>query len=122
LTILMHPAGKVTLSSGLLPRKALALARDWVSKGLAAMAPSLRTGPVLVETDLDAEGQVRLPKVSVFGKDQNFLWRDTPATWRTDAILAATQTALMPDEPAALREGWIRVAPPKPPTPTGGAT
>jgi hypothetical protein len=87
------------------------------------MAPSLRTGPVLVETDLDAEGQVRLPKVSVFGKDQNFLWRDTPATWRTDAILAATQTALMPDEPAALREGWIRVAPPKPPTPTqGGAT
>jgi len=122
LTILMHPAGKVTLSSGLLPRKALALARDWVSKGLAAMAPSLRTGPVLVETDLDVEGQVRLPKVSVFGKDQNFLWRDTPATWRTDAILAATQTALMPDEPAALREGWIRVAPPKPPTPTGGAT
>jgi hypothetical protein len=115
LTILMHPAGKVTLSSGLLPRKALALARDWVSQGLAAMAPSLRTGPVLVETDLDAEGQVRLPKVSVFGKDQNFLWRNTPATWRTDAILAATQTALMPDEPAALREGWIRVAPPKAP-------
>ena len=121
LTILMHPAGKVMLSSGLLPRKALALARDWVGKGLAAMAPSLRTGPVLVETDLDAEGQVRLPKVSVFGKDQNFLWRDTPATWRTDAILAATQTALMPDEPAALREGWIRVAPPKAPPP-GGAT
>ena len=64
-----------------------------------------------VETDLDTEGQVRLPKVSVFGKDQNFLWRDTPATWRTDAILAATQTALLPDAPAELREGWIRVAP-----------
>jgi hypothetical protein len=118
LTILMHPTGKATLTSGLLPRKALALARDWVGKGLAAIAPSLRTGPVLVETDLDTEGQVRLPKVSVFGKDQNFLWRDTPATWRTDAILAATQTALLPDEPAELREGWIRVAPPKPEVPT----
>jgi hypothetical protein len=111
LTILMHPAGKCSLTSGVLPRKSLALARDWVGPGLARIAPSLRTGPVLVETDLDAEGQVRLPKVSVFGKDQNFLWRDTPATWRTDAILAATQTALLPDTPAELREGWIRVAP-----------
>ena len=114
LTILMHPAGKCSLTSGLLPRKALGLARDWVGPGLAAIAPSLRTGPVLVETDLDKEGQVRLPKVSVFGKDQNFLWRDTPATWRTDAILAATQTALLPDEPAEAREGWIRVAPAAP--------
>jgi len=114
LTIFMHPAGKASLTSGVLPRKALALARDWVGPGLAAIAPSLRTGPVLVETDLDTEGQVRLPKVSVFGKDQNFLWRDTPATWRTDAILAATQTALLPDTPAELREGWIRVAPTAP--------
>lgn len=114
LTLLMHPAGKVTLTSGVLPRKSLALARDWVGPGLAAIAPSLRTGPVLVETDLASEGQVRLPKVSVFGKDQNFLWRDTPATWRSDAILAATQTALLPDSPAELREGWIRVAPAKP--------
>jgi hypothetical protein len=114
LTILMHPAGKASLTSGILPRKALALARDWVGPGLAAIAPSLRTGPVLVETDLDTEGQVRMPKVSVFGKDQNFLWRDTPATWRTDAILAATQTALLPDTPAEFREGWIRVAPDKP--------
>ncbi|MDB5752849.1 MAG: hypothetical protein JWP65_3270 [Ramlibacter sp.] len=118
LTILMHPAGKATLTSGVLPRKALALARDWVGPGLAAIAPSLRTGPVLVETDLAAEGQVRLPKVSVFGKDQNFLWRDTPASWRTDAILAATQTALLPDSPAEVREGWIRVAPAEP----GGGT
>ena len=121
LTILMHPVGKATLTSGILPRKALALARDWVGPGLAAIAPSLRTGPVLVETDLATTGQVRLPKVSVFGKDQNFLWRDTPATWRTDAILAATQTALLPDTPAELREGWIRVAPTKPDDAGGGA-
>lgn len=119
LTLFMHPAGKCSLTSGLLPRKAVALARDWVGPGLAKIAPSLRTGPVLVETDLDKEGQVRLPKVSVFGKDQNFLWRDTPATWRTDAILAATQTALLPDTPAELREGWIRVAPDAP-KPEGG--
>jgi hypothetical protein len=124
LTVLMHPAGKLYMSSGLLPRKALALARDWVGPGLAALAPTLRTGPVLVETDLAAQGdkgQVRLPKVSVFGKDQNFLWRDTPATWRTDAILAATQTALLPETPAEFREGWIRVAPEVPDAQGGGA-
>jgi hypothetical protein len=121
LTLLMHPNGKAHISSGLLPRKALALARDWVGKGLAAIAPSLRTGPVLVETDLAAKGQVRLPKVSVFGKNQNFLWRDTPGSWRSDAILAATQTALLPDTPAELREGWIRVAPDTPDAPAAPA-
>jgi hypothetical protein len=113
LTLFMHPAGKAYLTSGILPREAIGLARDWVGPGLAAIAPSLRTGPVLVETDLDTNNEVRLPKVSVFGKDQNFLWRDTPATWRTDAILAATQTALLPEKPAEFREGWIRVAPDK---------
>lgn len=113
LTLLMHPAGEANLTSGMLPRRALALARNWVGPGLAAIAPSLRTGPVLVETDLDADAQVRLPKISVFGNDQNFLWRDTPGSWRTDAILAATQSALLPDSPAEFREGWIRVAPPE---------
>ncbi len=122
LTILMHPGGQCNLTSGVLPRKRLALARDWVSSGLAAIAPSLRTGPVLVEADLDPQKQVRLPKVSVFGKNQNFLWRDTPASWRQDAILAATQTALLPDLPGELREGWIRVMPEVTDTTTTPAT
>ena len=111
LTVLMHPAGRCHLTSGVLPRKALGLARDWVGPGLAALSPSLRTGPLMVETDLADDAKVRLPKVSVFGTDQNFWWRDTPATWRSDAILAATQTALLPDSPAELRDGWIRLAP-----------
>jgi hypothetical protein len=122
LTLLMHPAGKAHLTSGVLPRRAVALARNWVGPGLAAIAPSLRTGPVLVEIDLDEAAQVRLPKVSVFGTDQSFLWRDTPGTWRTDAILAATQSALLPDGPGELREGWIRVSPEPPVAAPGTAT
>jgi hypothetical protein len=118
LTILLHPAGKMFLSSGILPRTSFSLARDWVAPGLARIAPALRTGPVLVETDLALEGQVRLPKVSVFGTDQDFWYRDTPGSWRSDAILAATQTALLPDTPAELRDGWIRVRP----TPEGTET
>jgi hypothetical protein len=116
-TLLMHPAGKAYLTSGVVPRTAIQLARDWVGDGLAKLAPSLRTGPLLVETDLNDKQQVRLPKVSVYGTNQAFLWRDTPGSWRTDAILAATQTALLPDTPAAFRDGWIRVVPDQP----GGA-
>jgi len=114
LTLLMHPAGKAFLSSGVLPRTSVALARNWVGPGLARIAPALRTGPVLVETDLAVEGQVRLPKVSVFGTDQDFWWRETPGTWRNDAILAATQTALLPETPAEFRDGWVRVRPTTP--------
>ena len=106
LTLLMHPAGRVHLTSGVLPRKALDLAREWVAPGLARISPSLRTGPLLIEPD-----QVRLPKVSVFGAKQVFTRRDTPATWRDDPILAATQTALLPDGATSVQDGYIRVMP-----------
>jgi hypothetical protein len=106
LTLLMHPAGRVHLTSGVLPRKAIDLAREWVAPGLARLSPSLRTGPLLIEPD-----QVRLPKVSVFGARQVFTRRDTPATWRDDPILAATQTALLPDGPTSVQDGYIRVMP-----------
>ena len=112
LTLLMHPAGQVHLTSGVLPRKALALAREWVAPGLARLSPSLRTGPLLIDPD-----QVRLPKPSVFGAKQVFTRRTTPATWRDDPILAATQTALLPDGPSTVQDGYIRVMP----TSDGGA-
>jgi hypothetical protein len=106
LTLLMHPASRVHLTSGVLPRKSLALARDWVAPALAAMASSVRIGPVLVDP-----AQVRLPVVSALPREQVFTRRDTPYTWRDDPILAATQSALLPDLPAEVQEGYIRVAP-----------
>jgi hypothetical protein len=106
LTLLMHPAGAVNLTSGVLPRKSLRLARDWVSPGLARMAPSVRVGPVLVDPE-----NVRMPKVASLGKEQTFTRRDGPYTWRDDPILAATQAALLPEAPAEAQEGWVRVTP-----------
>jgi hypothetical protein len=106
LTLLMVPGGHVHLTSGILPRKALELARDWVAPGLAVMAPSVRVGPVLVDP-----AQVRLPKISAFPKKQIFTRRATPSTWKDDPILAATQTALLPDLPHEVQEGYIRIAP-----------
>jgi hypothetical protein len=106
LTLLMHPAGKVHLTSGVVPRKSLQLARDWVAPGLAVIAPSARVGPVLIDP-----ATVRLPKISAFPKDQMFTRRDTPSTWKNDPILSATQAALLPDLPHEVQEGYIRIAP-----------
>jgi hypothetical protein len=106
LTLLMNPASRVHLTSGVLPRKSLGLARDWVAPGLARISPSLRTGPLLIDPD-----QVRLPKPSVFGTKQVFTRRTTPAAWKDDPILAATQTALLPDQPSSVQDGYIRVQP-----------
>jgi hypothetical protein len=106
LTLLMHPGGKVHLSSGILPRTEKALARDWVNPGLSVLAPSLRCGPLLIDAD-----KVRLPKVASFPAEQLFTHRDTPTTWKDDPILAATQSALLPDTAPEIQEGWVRIDP-----------
>ncbi len=109
LTLLMHPGGKVHVTSGITPRTSVALARDWVQPGLSVMAPSVRVGPLLIDAD-----QVRLPKVASFPAAQLFTRRDSPGSWRDDPILAATQAAYLPDEASAIEEGWIRIAPEEP--------
>ena len=116
LTILMLPGGKAHLTSGILPRKSLALADEWVGPGLRRLVPSLRTGPVLVDP-----AQVRLPKVASFGPDQQFTRRTGPLTWRDDPIVAASTAAYLPPMPHEAQEGWIRVAPAPSPPAAGGA-
>jgi hypothetical protein len=115
LTLLMLPAGRVHLTSGVLPRKALALAHDWVAPGLAALMPSVRTGPLLVDPE-----EIRLPLVASLGDAQTFTRRTGPLTWRDDPIVAATQSALLPRMPHEAQEGWIRVLP-RDPSSAGGA-
>jgi len=114
LTLLMHPGGKVYLTSGILPRTNRSLSRDWIEPGLKVLAPSLRCGPLLIDAD-----KVRLPKVASFPAEQLFTHRDTPTTWKDDPILAATQAALLPDTAPEIQEGWVRIAP-NPPSAPGG--
>ena len=114
LTLLLSPGSKVHATCGVLPRKSLALARDWFHDALVRLSPSFRFGPVL--TDPDA---VRLPMVTGLGDRQEYTRRDTPITWRDDPIVAATQTAYLPDLPSALSEGWIRVQQVEPGTEAG---
>jgi hypothetical protein len=116
LTMLMLPAGKVHLTSGVLPRKSLALNHDWVAPGLAALMPSVRVGPLLVDPS-----EIRLPLVASLGDRQTFTRRTGPLTWRDDPIVAATQAALLPRLPHEAQEGWIRVLPEEPTSSTGAA-
>jgi len=109
LTLLMLPAGKVHLTSGVLPVKALSLANEWVGPGLRKLMPSIRVGPLLVDPS-----EIRLPLPALLGDKQTFTRRTGPLTWKDDPILAATQTALLPRMPHEAQEGWIRVTPEEP--------
>ena len=118
LTVLMLPGSTASVTCGLVPRVTVQLQRAWYAPGLEKLSPSIRVGPVLVDP-----GQVRLPAVTALGQRQALTHREGPLGWQDDAILAATQEALLPDRASALREGWIRVDPSPPPPPgTGSGT
>jgi hypothetical protein len=113
LTVLMVPGGSVHATSGLLPRVAVALARDWVADALQALAPSFRVGPLLLDPKT-----VRLPKITALPSQQVFTARTDETTWADSTIAAATQDALLPDDPPLFRDGYIRAQP----APPGGAS
>jgi len=104
LTLLMLPAGKVNVTSGVLPRKSIQLHNDWIESGLKRLVPSVRVGPVLVDGT-----EIRLPKINLLGENQRFIRRTGPLTWREDPIVAASQSAHLPRLPHEIQEGWVRV-------------
>jgi hypothetical protein len=109
LTVLMAPGGSVHATSGLLPRVAVALARDWVADALQALMPSFRVGPLLLDPKT-----VRLPKITALPSQQVLTARTDETTWADSTIAAATQDALLPDDPPLFREGYIRAQPAPP--------
>ena len=109
LTVLMAPGGSAHATCGLLPRVRTSLSRDWVAPALKALTPTFRVGPVLVDS-----GAVRVPKTTGLPRQQVFTARADPASWRDDPIAAATQDALLPADPAVVREGYLRITLPDP--------
>jgi hypothetical protein len=51
-----------------------------------------------------------MPLAAALGRDQAWTRRDGPTSWRDDPIVAATQQALLPETPAVVQEGYLRVA------------
>jgi hypothetical protein len=102
----MDPAAKVHLTSGIVPRKSIELARDWTAPALDRLLPSFRVGPVLVDPE-----EVRMPISNLLAGGQDWTRRGTETTWRDDPIVAATMQALLPEDAAVLEEGYIRLNP-----------
>ena len=110
LTVLMVPGGAAHATCGVLPRIKVMLARDWMADALQRLSPSFRIGPVLLD-----------PKTVRHAEDHRAARRTrssprgpTETTWQDDPIAAATQDALLPDDPPVLREGYVRAQPPAP--------
>jgi len=108
LTVLVEPLTTVHATIGLAPRKEIGMRREWVNDGLAAIAPTFRFGPVLVDPK-----HIRMP----LPQDLNGTWvwdyRAAAATWSEDAATAATDDALLNPMPPTAMEGWLKLNPPK---------
>jgi hypothetical protein len=102
LTLLAVPATDVHATVGLLPQKAVGMRRDWVSTGLAQLAPNWRYGPVLIDRKA-----TRIPVASDVHGTWSWHHRAAPGSWTTDTIVTATPTAILPDDRVSAQYGWI---------------
>ncbi|HEY1502142.1 MAG TPA: hypothetical protein VGF88_21375 [Acidobacteriaceae bacterium] len=110
LTLLVEPHCVVHAISGVLPRKDIGMRREWVAAALAALSPTFRFGPVLVDPKT-----LRMPVPNEIHGTWSWDHRADITTWAEDPIVAATQDAHLRPDPASGTEGWMRMMPPPPP-------
>ena len=110
LTLLMEPHSLIHATSGITPRKALGMRREWVTAGLAAIAPTFRFGPVLVDTK-----RIRMPIASELHGTWSWCHRIDATTWQEDEVVNASGDGQLPRDPVEAQEGWLKLSPEKPP-------
>jgi hypothetical protein len=118
-TLLLDPRGDVHAFTGILPTKVVRLPGAYFHDALARMAVTFRTGPVL--TDALA---ITVPGPSELNGTWSWVqrikplpanWTNSdwinPAGWKTEPIVNADPQARLPDAPARLLEGWLKLTP-----------
>jgi hypothetical protein len=114
-TLLLDPRGDAHAFTGILPVKTVSLPAAYFEDALKTMAVTFRTGPVI--TDAQA---IRLPYPTEKNGTWSWLQRATPADpqhwtdpagWDVLNIVKATQSARLPNTPARLVEGWLKLTP-----------
>lgn len=105
LTLLLDPRGAVHVTSGIVPRKKIELMREHVAPALDAMSLTFRVGPVLVDPET-----IRMPLPAEIKGGWSWVRKVNVTTWQEDPVVKATQDALLPDVPALLSEGWLKVS------------
>ena len=109
LTLLVEPHCVVHATCGLLPRKEIGMRREWVAAALAAISPTFRFGPVLVDPKT-----LRMPVPHEIHGTWTWDHRADITIWSEDPIVTATQDAHLRPDPASGTEGWMRMMPPPP--------
>jgi hypothetical protein len=105
LTLLMAPEAKVHALTGVLPALGVRLPASCAKPNLSKLAITFRSGPVLADPAVPA---IDLPALQV--GSWAWLQRQVPATRaQAGTVAKADQVARLPDRPAALREGWLRL-------------
>jgi hypothetical protein len=107
LTLLVEPLASVHATLGLVPRKEIGFRRSWVQAGLAAIAPTFRFGPVLLDPQ-----HIRMPLATDLNGTWVWDYRSDTATWTEDPTVNATDDALLPADPPTAIEGWLKLKPP----------
>lgn len=109
LTLLMEPHSVVNATCGLLPRKAIGMRREWVVGGLAAIAPTFRFGPVLVDPK-----RIRMPLAAELNGTWSWCHRVDATTWQEDQVVNSNGDGELPRDPVDGQEGWLKLTPEKP--------
>ncbi len=105
LTLVLDPRGAVHATCGFLPRKKIDLMREHVAPALDALVFTFRVGPVLVDPDT-----IRMPVPAEIAGGWSWVRRVNVTTWKEDPVVRASQDALLPDVPALLSEGWLKLS------------
>ncbi len=105
LTLLLDPAGEVTLLSGVLPVKTSRLEESLVAESLGRLYHSILTAPVLQTPDLF---QISAPEVegrswSWLGFNESGGFEEIMETGKPDG------RAVFPGRPITAREGWLKL-------------
>jgi hypothetical protein len=109
LTLLVEPLTVVHATLGQVPRKDIGMRRGWVTTGLAAIAPTIRFGPVLVDPK-----QIRMPLATDLSGNWVWDYRADAVAWQEGAVTNATDDALLGSDPPEASEGWLKLVPPAP--------
>jgi hypothetical protein len=106
LTLLVEPMTVVHATLGRVPRKDIGMRRAWVTAGLAAIAPTFRFGPVLVDPK-----QIRMPLATDLSGNWVWDYRADAVAWQEGAVTNATDDALLGADPPNASEGWLKLTP-----------
>jgi hypothetical protein len=107
--LLVEPLTVVHATLGRVPRKDIGMRRGWVTTGLAAIAPTIRFGPVLVDPK-----QIRMPLATDLSGNWVWDYRADAVAWQWGAVTTATDDALLGSDPSEASEGWLKLVPPAP--------